>query len=407
MREVDFGSDGRAVHSRVLLHNQSALESGMARIDPWLLSIELRINLLHHLGDLRLGIGVPSRVLSDALRDGHPRHGAEALQLSIHEVDLRLRRRPHRHRELQAVQILRRADRARHRRLHEALHHRRESLRPERARVQEPHQPLRRLLVARRPRVLHRLQREARRRLDERVLVRERRERRAQLRLHGVDRRGADGQARHALARDRVVRSAALQREDTVGVRVGERREEAAEHVHRIGAAEVDVAARVTAHEVVQHQLARDEAFFDLTHRGEAELHVEAARAADADRVLVFVVHVDERRGLQNARLQIAGAVQTGLLVARDEDFQGTVLDGLVSEDSEAGGNTDAIVSTQRGVRGLQILAVNARNNRIFGEIDVNFVICLADHIHMALEAHRLLVLTTFEITLQGRRIPG
>ena len=193
------------------------------------------------------------------------------------------------------------------------------------------------------------------------------------------------------------MRRAALQREHAVGVRVGERREEAAQNVHRIGAAQMDVAARVAAHEVVENELARDEAFFDLAHRGETQLHVEAAGAADADRVLVFVVHVDERRGFQNTRLEVAGAVQTSLFVARDEDFQGTVLDGLVGEDGEAGGDSDAIVRTQRGVRGFQILAVNARNNRIFREIDVNLVISLADHIHMALETHRLLVLTTCE----------
>lgn len=57
---------------------------------------------------------------------------------------------------------------------------------------------------------------------------------------------------------------------------------------------------------------------------------------------------------LRHAGLQIAGAVETRLLVASDENLQGSVLDGLVGEDSEAGGDAHTVISTEGGVRGLR-----------------------------------------------------
>ena len=166
--------------------------------------------------------------------------------------------------------------------------------------------------------------------------------------------------------------------------------------MHGVRAAQVDVAARVAANEVVQHHLAGHEALLDATHRGQLHLHVVASGAADAQRVLVLVVHVDQGLGLQDARLQIAGAIETRLLVARHEHFQRSVLDGLVSQNGERGGNTSTIISTQRGSRSHQVLAVdNAGSQRILAQINLNVVILLDDHIHMALKAHHGLVLAS------------
>ena len=166
--------------------------------------------------------------------------------------------------------------------------------------------------------------------------------------------------------------------------------------MHGVGAAQIDVAARVTADEVVQNHLTGHEALLDAAHRRQLHLHVVASGAADAQRVLVLVVHVDEGLGLQNARLQVAGTVETRLLIARHQHFQRSVLDGLVGQNGEAASNTDSVVRAQRGAGGLQVLAVNARNDGVLGEVNVDAVVGLADHIHVALQTDRGLVFATY-----------
>ena len=166
--------------------------------------------------------------------------------------------------------------------------------------------------------------------------------------------------------------------------------------MHGVRATEIDVAARVAAHEVVQDHLAGHEALLDAAHRGQLHLHVVASGAADAQRVLVLVVHVDEGLRLQNARLQVAGAVETRLLVARHQHLQRSVLDGLVGQNGEAASNTDTVVRTQRGAGGLQVLAIDAGNDGVLGEVDVDAVVGLANHIHMALKTDGRLVLATY-----------
>lgn len=176
--------------------------------------------------------------------------------------------------------------------------------------------------------------------------------------------------------------------------------------MHGVRAAQVDVAARVAANEVVQHHLAGHEALLDATHRGQLHLHVVASGAADAQRVLVLVVHVDQGLGLQDARLQIAGAIETRLLVARHEHFQRSVLDGLVGQNGEAASDTNTVVRTQRGAGGLQVLAVDAGHDGVLGEVDGDAVVSLAHHIHVALETDGRLVLATYNQETPPR-IPG
>ena len=122
----------------------------------------------------------------------------------------------------------------------------------------------------------------------------------------------------------------------------------------------------------------------------------EASSATHAHSVLLLRIQVDHVLGLQDSSLQSGSSVHTRLLITSHQHFQRSVLDGLVSQNGERGGNTSTIISTQRGSRSHQVLAVdNAGSQRILAQINLNVVILLDDHIHMALKAHHGLVLAS------------
>ena len=171
-------------------------------------------------------------------------------------------------------------------------------------------------------------------------------------------------------------------------------------------AAQVDVAARVAADEVVQHHLAQHVGAL-LARRRHRHLQREGARAAHAHGVLRLRVHVDHVLGLQHARLQVGRADQTDLLVAGDEHLQRTVLQGLVLQHREAHGDAHAIITAERRAGGLQVLTVDTGNDGILQEVDDHVVILLADHIHVSLEANDRLILESYGSSWKHRSHPG
>ena len=218
VREVHLRTNRRAVHSRVLLHDQTTLQTGMASIDPRSLLVEIFVDARHQLGDLAVRIGVPTRVLSDLRRQGHTAELADGLQLAVHHVNLGLGGGAHGGGELNVVKILRHTNSAGHRGLHKTLNDGGVALRSERTHHQEVHQTASGRQIAGSAGLLHRGDCEGSLRLDGLVLLLERGESFLHLGLEALHTLGLNGHIHHALAGDGVVGSAAVKRDDTVAI---------------------------------------------------------------------------------------------------------------------------------------------------------------------------------------------
>ena len=170
--------------------------------------------------------------------------------------------------------------------------------------------------------------------------------------------------------------------------------------VQRVGAAQTNIATGVASAEVVEDHGLLHLALLGLTRSGQSHVHVETTSAADAHGVLGLGVHVDHVLRLQHSGLQLSSSVKTRLLITSDQHLQRTVLQGLVLQNGEAGGNTNTVISTQRSAGSHQPLVVhNAGSQGILAEVDLHVIVLLDHHIHVALQAHRRLIFEAWGVT--------
>ena len=357
--------------------------------------LRLLICLHHRLRQRRVRLRVPARIPTHHTisqiarrllrRKGHSGHARDALQLVVHHVHLGRRRTAHGRNE-RNLGLKRLRDGARHRRLHRVLNGRRIALHAERTHIQEIHELRRRLLGNGQTLLLRLLHRECGLLFDLVILLLEAREFMLNALLERLHLLRRNRHRHHALARNSVVRTSALNRHDAVIVLSSGH--QARHHVERVRTAEINVTPGVTADEVVQCQSELSRVLESLARCGQMHAHREASGAANANGVLLLGINVDHVLGLQNARLEVSRSVHTGLLIASHEHLQRTVLNRIVLQNGKARSNADTVIGTERGTRRHQPLVVhNTRRQRIGVKVDMDVVVLFHNHIHVALQA--------------------
>lgn len=95
-----------------------------------------------------------------------------------------------------------------------------------------------------------------------------------------------------------------------------------------------------------------------------------------------------------------------GLLVHGDEDFNGWVGNGGVLQQGHGIGHGDAVVAAQSGPTGKDKLVVVGQVQGLLGHIHGAVRVLLADHVHVALEQHRGVVLIAGGSRLEPENVP-
>lgn len=93
VREVNLRTNGSAFHVRILVEEETALETSVDGVDERLLLGLLSVGLLKDLGDEIVSIGLPSGILTNLLRESGTDNVAEALELAVHHLNLSTRGR--------------------------------------------------------------------------------------------------------------------------------------------------------------------------------------------------------------------------------------------------------------------------------------------------------------------------
>jgi len=157
-----------------------------------------------------------------------------------------------------------------------------------------------------------------------------------------------------------------------------------------VGAADLDIDTAVATLEVLEGNVVVDEALrVRSAAHGEAEDTVDTTSAAEGDLSPVLRVDVDQVLGLLGEELTLLQAKSTNeadLLIDGEEELNRTMLEGLVSADSEASSDTTAIITTESGVGGAEELAIDVGDERISHEIVLVVSSLGADHIKVSLQ---------------------
>lgn len=176
----------------------------------------------------------------------------------------------------------------------------------------------------------------------------------------------------------------------------------------RIRTAQIDIASRVATHESIQRQRQLGRIGEGFAWSGQRHVDSKTAGTTDADGVLLLRINIDQVLGLKNALLEVSGSEHASLLITSDQNLQQSVLDGVVLQNGEAGGNTNSIISAERSARGHEPLAIhNKGSERVLLEIDDDIVVLLHNHVHVALQAHSRLVLASYPITERNQTHRG
>ena len=166
--------------------------------------------------------------------------------------------------------------------------------------------------------------------------------------------------------------------------------------MNAVSTTQTNINSRVTSKEVVQHNGLAHLIVQRSTRSSKLHMNGVTSSATNAHSVLLLGIHIDHVLSLQDSSLKSSSSVKTSLLITSDQNFQRTVLDGLIFKNGEASSNTSTIISTEGSSSSHQPLVIhNTRSQRISIEVNLHIIILLDDHIHMALEAHSRLVLAT------------
>ena len=392
VREVNLRTNGSAFHVRILVEEETALETSVDGIDERLLLGLLSVGLLKDLGDEIVSIGLPSGILTNLLRESGTDNVAEALELAVHHLNLSTRGRTDGTNEIEGS-LARLGDSKNHRGFNESLDLRRHSHRTERNDVEEVDELLGAFLSSRSIRSLSVSDVEGGIGLNLSVLMSKALELGSDLLDESSFVSLRNSNESLALTRNGVVGSTTLHGDNSV-VDLG-RLEESSHDVDGVATTEVDLDTRVTTAGVVDDELLDGVTLDGLTLSLEVDLVGETTSATDADLAALLRIDVDQVLGLEDAGLEGGSTVKTGLLISGDEDLERTVLELLVGKEGEAGTDTDTIIGTEGSTLGADVLAIAVGLERIGLHVDGAVIGLLADHIHMALVADDGLVLET------------
>ena len=113
---------------------------------------------------------------------------------------------------------------------------------------------------------------------------------------------------------------------------------------------------------------------------------VEPAGASDAQRVLLFVVEIEEVPGLEKSAGKLGSAGEAALFVDREDEFQWTMRDRVALHDGERGGHSHPVVGAQGGAVRFQPVAIHHQADGVGIEVVDGAFVLFADHVQVALK---------------------
>mmetsp|Transcript_107774 Transcript_107774/g.347914 ORF Transcript_107774/g.347914 Transcript_107774/m.347914 type:complete len:219 (-) Transcript_107774:200-856(-) len=118
---------------------------------------------------------------------------------------------------------------------------------------------------------------------------------------------------------------------------------------------------------------------------------VPTASTANVDTAELLRVQVQQPRRGDHAPVQPKSTSQPRLLVDGEERLDGWQR-GIwaLLQHGQGGGHPDAVVGPQGGARGAEPLAIHAQADGVRVEVVWRVGVLLADHVHVALQHHRL-----------------
>jgi hypothetical protein len=116
-----------------------------------------------------------------------------------------------------------------------------------------------------------------------------------------------------------------------------------------------------------------------------ARIAGHAAGTADAERVLLFSVEVQEVLRLEQPGLKISGAGQARLFVNGEDELQRPVVDIVALHHSQGRRDAYAIIRTESGAIGIEPAFALHDLDRIGIEVVLRAFVLLAHHVEMSL----------------------
>ena len=118
-----------------------------------------------------------------------------------------------------------------------------------------------------------------------------------------------------------------------------------------------------------------------------------AAGAGNGEHTLVFRVQIDQLLALKHAQVNAGSAIHAGLFIHSDDHFQRRMGNGSISHQGHGVSKGNAVIAAEGCSLGRNAVAIMGHIQTFGSHINGAIGILLADHIHMALQDHRLMVL--------------
>ncbi len=116
---------------------------------------------------------------------------------------------------------------------------------------------------------------------------------------------------------------------------------------------------------------------------------VDAAGAADAKRVLLFVVEIEEVLGLEQSAGKLGSAGEAALFVDRKDEFERAMGDRIAFHDGERGSHAHSVVGAESRAVGFEPVAIHHQADGVGIEVVERALVLLADHVQVALNGSR------------------
>ena len=188
-----------------------------------------------------------------------------------------------------------------------------------------------------------------------------------------------------------VILGAALDLGDANGHELLDTAQELTHHLVGVGQFLVDLHTGVAATETLHGQT--DTGTIDRTALdGHGDLGTDTTGAGHGEDALFLRVQIQHFPAPEHAQINACGTFHTGLLVHGDDHFQGGMGNGGVGEQGHGIGHRNAVITAQGGTLGKDIAAIVLHIQAFLLHINGAVRILLADHVHMTLEHHRLVV---------------
>ena len=170
--------------------------------------------------------------------------------------------------------------------------------------------------------------------------------------------------------------------------------QEFAHYLIGIGSVLMDLHTGVAGLQTIHHQTDRG-AVHSLPGKGHRNGSPGAASAGNGEDALILGVDVQQHLALQHTKIDAGSTEHTCLLVNSNHQFQRRMLNVLIGRQCHSDSYSDTVVTAQGGALGEDIIAVMSQIQAVSLHIDGAIGIFFADHIHMALNDDRLVVLHT------------